>query len=76
MLIMNKKRISSVLLASALILFFPAIAYSQSQPIVVLEYPNFGNNAQINSDNAYYNLNTESISFKSKDKRVKSVIYF
>ena len=46
MLIMNKKRISSVLLAIALILFLPAIAYSQSQPIVVLEYPNFRNNSQ------------------------------
>ena len=31
---------------------------------------------QINSENAYYNLNTESVSFKAKDKRVKSIIYF
>ena len=31
---------------------------------------------EINSENAYYNLNTESVSFKAKDKRVKSVIYF
>ena len=31
---------------------------------------------EINSENAYYNLNTESISFKAKDKRVKSIIYF
>ena len=30
----------------------------------------------ITSENAYYNLNTESVSFKSKDKRVKSIIYF
>ena len=28
------------------------------------------------SENAYYNLDTESISFKAKDKRVKSIIYF
>ena len=34
------------------------------------------NTYQINSENAYYNLNTESVSFKSKDKRVKSIIYF
>ena len=31
---------------------------------------------EINSENAYYNLNTESMSFKAKDKRVKSIIYF
>ena len=31
---------------------------------------------EINSENAYYNINTESLSFKSKDKRVRSVIYF
>ena len=30
----------------------------------------------INSENAYYNLNTESVSFKAKDKRVRSIIYF
>ena len=31
---------------------------------------------EIKSENAYYNLNTESMSFKSKDTRVKSIIYF
>ena len=31
---------------------------------------------EINSENAYYNLNTESVSFNAKDKRVKSIIYF
>jgi len=31
---------------------------------------------EINSENAYYNINTESVSFKAKDKRVKSIIYF
>ncbi len=31
---------------------------------------------EINSENAYYNLNNESVSFKAKDKRVKSIIYF
>ena len=34
------------------------------------------NKYEINSENAYYNLNTESMSFKAKDKRVKSIIYF
>jgi len=34
------------------------------------------NKYEIKSENAYYNLNTESISFKAKNKRVKSTIYF
>ena len=34
------------------------------------------NKYEINSDNAYYNLTNESVSFKAKDKRVKSIIYF
>jgi len=31
---------------------------------------------EINSENAYYNLNNESVSFKAKEKRIKSIIYF
>ena len=31
---------------------------------------------EINSENAYYNLTTESVSFEAKDERVKSIIYF
>ena len=31
---------------------------------------------EINSENAFYNLNTESVSFEAKNKRVKSIIYF
>ena len=31
---------------------------------------------ETNSENAYYDLETESLSFKAKDKRVKSIIYF
>jgi len=34
------------------------------------------NKYEINSENAYYNLTTEAVSFNSKDKRVKSIIYF
>ena len=34
------------------------------------------NKYEINSENAYYNLDTESVSFNSKEKRVKSIIYF
>ena len=31
---------------------------------------------ETNSENAIYDLNTESLSFKAKDKRVRSIIYF
>ena len=34
------------------------------------------NKYEINSENAYYNLKTASLSFKSQDKRVRSKIYF
>ena len=34
------------------------------------------NKYEVNSENAYYDLTTESVSFKAQDKRVKSIIYF
>ena len=34
------------------------------------------NKYEINSENAYYDINSESVSFKSKDKRVRSIIKF
>ncbi len=42
----------------------------------VIKDKNNENKYEINSENAYYNLNTESVSFKAKDKRVKSIINF
>ena len=42
----------------------------------IIKDDNDGNKYEINSENAYYNLDTESLSFKSKDKRVRSKIYF
>ena len=42
----------------------------------IIKNQNKDNKYEINSENAYYNLNTESVSFKAKDKRVKSIIYF
>tara|TARA_B000000609_G_scaffold149692_1_gene134456 strand:- start:225 stop:851 length:627 start_codon:yes stop_codon:yes gene_type:complete len=42
----------------------------------VIKDDNNENRYEINSDNGFYNLNTDSISFKSKDKRVRSKIYF
>ena len=51
--IINIKQIYSVFLASALALLFSTIAIAQSQPIVVLEYPNSDNNQQNFSDNLF-----------------------
>ena len=42
----------------------------------IIKDDNNENKYVINSENAYYNINTESLSFKSKDKRVRSIIYF
>ena len=42
----------------------------------IIKNENDENKYEINSENAYYNLNTDSVSFKAKDKRVKSIIYF
>ena len=42
----------------------------------IIKDKNNENKYEINSENAYYNLDTESVSFKAKDKRVKSIIYF
>ena len=42
----------------------------------IIKDENNENKYAITSENAYYNLNTESVRFKSKDKRVKSIIYF
>ena len=42
----------------------------------IIKDENNENKYEINSENAYYNLDTESVSFKAKDKRVKSIIYF
>jgi len=42
----------------------------------IIKNDNNENKYEINSENAYYNLETESVSFEAKDKRVKSIIYF
>ena len=42
----------------------------------IIKDENKKNKYQINSENAYYNIDTESVSFRAKDKRVKSVINF
>ena len=42
----------------------------------IIKDENKDNRYETNSENAYYNLDTETVSFKSKGKRVKSIIYF
>ena len=42
----------------------------------VIKGNNKDNKYEINSENAFYDINTESVSFKAKEKRVRSVIYF
>ena len=42
----------------------------------IIKDDNNENKYEINSENAYYNLETESVSFEAKDKRVRSIIYF
>ena len=42
----------------------------------IIKDENNENKYEINSENAYYNLKTESVSFEGKDKRVRSIIYF
>ena len=59
----------AILGSDNIIEFFNPVKY-------IIKDENNENKYEINSDNAYYNLNTESVSFKAKDKRVKSIIYF
>jgi len=49
--------------------FFSPVKY-------IIKDENNKNRYETNSENAYYDLDTETVSFKSKDKRVKSIIYF
>ena len=59
----------AILGSDSIIEFFNPVKY-------IIKDENNENKYEINSENAYYNLNTESVSFKAKDKRVKSIIYF
>ena len=42
----------------------------------IIKDDNNENKYKINSENAYYNIDTESLSFKSEDRRVRSTVYF
>ena len=59
----------AILGSDNIIEFFNPVKY-------IIKDENNENIYEINSENAYYNLDTESVSFKAKDKRVKSIIYF
>ena len=52
-----------------IIKFFNPVKY-------IIKDDNKENKYEINSENAYYDLNTESLSFESSEKRVRSKIYF
>ena len=59
----------AVLDSDNIIEFFNPVKY-------IIKDENNENKYEINSENAYYDLTTESVSFKAQDKRVKSIIYF
>ena len=42
----------------------------------LIKSKNNDNQYEINSENAYYNIKNDSVSFKAKEKRVRSIIYF
>ncbi len=66
-IILNSEK--AILGSDNIIEFFNPVKY-------IIKDENNENKYEINSENAYYNLSTESVSFKAKDKRVKSIIYF
>ena len=59
----------AILVKDNIIEFFNPVKY-------IIKGDNNNNKYEINSENAYYNLNTDSLSFTAKDKRVRSKIYF
>ena len=66
-IILNSSK--AILGSDNIIEFFNPVKY-------IIKDENKENKFEINSENAYYNLNTESLSFKSIEKRVQSIIYF
>ena len=66
-IILNSSK--AIMGSNNIIEFFNPVKYT-------IKDENNENRYETNSENAYYDLNTESISFKAKDKRVKSTIYF
>ena len=59
----------AILGSDNIIEFFNPVKY-------IIKSENNENRYEINSENAYYDLNNESVSFQAKEKKVKSTIYF
>jgi len=59
----------AILGSDNIIEFFNPVKY-------IIKDDNNDSKYEINSENAYYDLDKESMSFKAKNKRVKSIIYF
>ena len=63
------KSSKAIMSSDNIIEFFSPVKY-------IIKAENNKKRYETNSENAYYDLDTESLSFKAKDKRVKSIIYF
>ena len=66
-IIMNSEK--AKMRSDNIIEFFNPVRY-------IIKDDNNKNKYEINSENAYYNLETKSVSFEAKDKRVRTIIYF
>jgi LPS export ABC transporter protein LptC len=66
-IILNSEK--AILGSDNIIEFFNPVKY-------IIKDENNEDKYKINAENAYYNLTTESVNFKAKDKRVESIIYF
>ena len=66
-IILNSEK--AIMSTDNIIEFFNPVKY-------IIKDGNNENKYEINSENAYYDINTESVSFRAKDKRVRSIIYF
>ena len=59
----------AILGSNNIIEFFKPVKY-------IIKDENNDGKYEINSENAYYNIETKSVNFNAKDKRVRSTIYF
>ena len=66
-IILNSEK--AIMNSNNIIEFFNPVKY-------IVKDGNNRNKYEVKSENAYYNINTESMRFNSKDNRVRSIIYF
>ena len=74
MQVTDKKQILIFSIVSTLIMSLPLAANSQSQPIVILEYPTFTNSTQNYSDNVFIQNHDYSTTHKVKPDETLSHI--